>query len=81
MALVLSFIFSDSVRNTLVRQKAIRAAEKELAQLNKEADDTRDKISRLETNPSAYEIQVRKELGYLKPGEKEARFIDKTGKK
>ncbi len=75
--LILTFLFSDGVRHTFSRRRAINAAEKELARLNQEAQQTREKINRLETNPDSYEQLVRKELGYLKPGEKEVRFVNK----
>lgn len=77
LALVLSFLFSDGVRHTLSRRQAIKDAEKELDRLSQEAESTREKINQLESNPKAYEHLVRKELGYMKPGEKEARFLNK----
>jgi cell division protein FtsB len=77
LILVLTFLFSDGVRRTISRRRAIHVAEKELAKLTTEAQQTREKINRLETSSDAYERLVRKELGYLKPGEKEARFVNK----
>ena len=74
VALVLSFLLSDSVRHTLSRKRAIRAAEQELARLTQEAEQARQEISRLESDPKATERMGRKELGYLRPGEKEVRF-------
>ncbi len=74
---LLSFLLSDSVRHTFTRKRAIRAAEAELARLTQEAEEARQQITNLETNPKATERLVRKELGYLKPGEKEVRFVNK----
>jgi cell division protein FtsB len=71
---VLSFLISDSVRQTISRRRAIRAAEIELSRLTQETDQAHKKINSLETDPKATEQLVRKELGYLKPDEKEARF-------
>jgi len=42
-----------------------------------EAQKRRAEIDRLQNHPASYENLVRKELGYLRPGEKEARFIKK----
>ncbi len=77
VALILFFLFSDGVRQTFVRKRAIKQAEAELARLNTETEQTRSKIATLENSTVEYEHLVRKELGYLKPGEKEARFIKK----
>jgi len=74
LAVVLSFLVSDSVRQTISRRRAIRASEIELSRLTQETEEARQKINGLETDPKSTERLVRKELGYLKPGEKEARF-------
>jgi cell division protein FtsB len=54
--------------------------QKEMDKLGLEISDTRRKIEDLEKNPRAYETLVREELNYLRPGEKEVRFIG-NGKK
>jgi cell division protein FtsB len=77
VAMVGSFFFSESFRNTLSRRRALQKASQELDALMKESVVMRQKIARLEKDNKSYEELVRKELGYLRPGEKEIRFVDK----
>lgn len=72
-----SFFFSESFRNTLARRRALAKSEIELQDLAKETDLIRKKLSRLESDNKSYEELVRKELGYMRPGEKEVRFVEK----
>ena len=72
---VLSFAFSESFRETMARRRALHRAEAELDRLNKDVADARSQVQRVESDPSAREELVRRELGYLRPGEKEVRFL------
>ena len=77
LAVVLSFVLSDSFRQVIVRRRAIRAAQFELRATDEQIIDARARLSRLQSDPTAYEDLVRRELGYLRPGEKEIRFLKK----
>lgn len=77
--LLLSLLFNNSFRQTISRQRMIRNARLEVDSLNLEIDATQAKIQELKTEPQQVEHLVRKELGYLRPGEKEVRII-KQGK-
>jgi hypothetical protein len=46
-----------------------------LAQVTKDVEKMRRQIVQVEANPHLREQLVRKELGYLRPGEKEVRFL------
>jgi cell division protein FtsB len=71
-----SFVFSNNLKLVFSRQRSIEKLEKELNRLSQETVLLQEKINELQTNPSHYETLVRKELGYLRPGEKEVRFIN-----
>ena len=71
---ITSLLFNSGFKNTLARKKAIRQAERDLKTLTVEIESMKSRISRLENNPQAYEQLVRRELGYIRPGEKEVRF-------
>jgi cell division protein FtsB len=77
LAVVLSLVLSESFRNTFSRRQAILRDQEELQRLTVEADHLHEKISRLQSDPKSYEHLVRQELGYLRPGEKEVRFLKK----
>ena len=77
LAVVLSFVLSDSFRQVVLRRRALRSAELEIQKIDQQSADARTRLSRLQTDPSAYEDLVRRELGYLRPGEKEVRFLKK----
>lgn len=72
-----SFILSGSFRPTLARRQSIRSSQKELEKLSQDAQKLRAEIDRLQAHSGSYEKLVRKELGYLRPGEKEVRFVNK----
>ena len=72
---LLALLFNDSLRATFTRQKAIRAARAELARLTEQAEALKTTLSDIEKDPRATERLVRKELGYLRPGEREVRFV------
>ena len=76
LAVFLSFLLSDSLWKTLSRSRSLRATLKELDQTTKEVENIQNKLQELHNNPSAYEQLVRQELGYLRPGEKEARLLN-----
>lgn len=73
---LLTLLFSEGFRKTVVRRHAISKTSAEYEALSTEVDALKKKIARLENDPSAVEEYVRKDLGYLRPGEKEIRFID-----
>jgi cell division protein FtsB len=70
-----SFVFSLSFRTTIFRALEIRRAEAELARLSKDIDAAHQRVKTIEQNSSSYETLVRSDLGYLRPGEKEVRFV------
>lgn len=78
VVVLLSFVFSDSFWNTISRRRALQKMDREYEHVSSEVELARAKLTNLENNPGAYEQLVRKELGYLRPGEKEVRFLDKN---
>lgn len=70
-------MLSDSFRQVIVRRRAISATRAELRRVDEQATAARERLNRLQNDPAAYEQLVRQELGYLRPGEKEARFLKK----
>jgi cell division protein FtsB len=77
LAVLLTFVLSDGFRQFIVRRRAIHRARIELRQTEAALAATRERLSRLQNDPAAYEQLVRQELGYLRPGEKEVRFLKK----
>ncbi len=51
------------------RRDEIRKLEEENAALQRENDYRRDRIKKLEVNPSEQELEIRKKLKLLRPGE------------
>jgi cell division protein FtsB len=74
-----SLLFNSGFRHTIGRRRAIRSAENELKNLTELANQKQSDINSLKNNPNATEALVRKELDYLRPGEKEVRFVKKKG--
>ena len=70
-----ALLFNDSFRATLSRRSAVARTVQELELLNRDIETVRAKIDRLRADPAAYEDLVRRDLGYLRPGEKEVRFL------
>jgi cell division protein FtsB len=77
LAVVASFLFSSGFRNTISRRRLINQFKVDLNRVSQEIEGVRADIKQLKNNPQAYEVLIRKELGYLKPGEKEVRFVEK----
>lgn len=77
---LMSFILSDSLWTTLSRKSSLRRMEKEMGLLSGDLQAAHQKISSLEKDPKNYEQLVRQELNYLRPNEKEVRFVEKKGK-
>ncbi len=73
-------ILNDSFRSTFSRKQAIRKTQEEMAKIDSEISKMKAKISSLENEPHAHEDLVRRELGYIKPGEKEVRFVQSPSK-
>ena len=69
-----SFVVSPSFWDTLKRKRTLRSRERELFLLNQSINETRQNIADLQKNPAVYEQLVRRDLGYLRPGETEIRF-------
>lgn len=70
-----SFVFSASFRNTILRTLEIRRAKAELVRLDQDIATAQRRVKTIEQNAASYEILVRSDLGYLRPGEKEVRFV------
>ena len=70
-----SFLFNTNFLQTFTQRRAIRQAQLERTALVLKSEAIELKLSSLEKNPNAYEQLVRSELGYLRPGEKEVRFV------
>jgi cell division protein FtsB len=77
IVVVASFLLTDSVWQTFANRRSIREKTRELARVEQETEALRTLITRLQTHPDTYEQLVRKELNYLRPGEKEIRFAKK----
>ena len=75
--IVASFLLSDSVWRTFANQKNIAEKKRELRRLEQDTKILQASIEALQTHPDTYEHLVRKELNYLRPGEKEVRFVKK----
>src|SRR5688572_18130817 len=76
VTILLSLFFNDHFNQTRKHKKALSRGEQELARLAAEVNAMEKKVAELQSNPHTYESLVRKELGYLRPGEREVRFID-----
>jgi cell division protein FtsB len=77
VVIIASFLLSDSVWRTFANKRAIREKTYELQRLTGEAAALRASIEQLQTHPDAYELLVRRELNYMRPHEKEVRFMKK----
>jgi len=53
----------------LEKRREIRELQEQNATLNREIEHRRDRIRRLEESPSEQEMEIRKQLKLLKPGE------------
>jgi cell division protein FtsB len=73
-------IFNDSFRATFARRRAIQETQRELEKVEMEIDKMKSQLASLDTTPHVHEDLVRRELGYIKPGEKEIRFIQSAPK-
>lgn len=77
VVVTLSFVMSDGFRHYISRRRALHQARAELRQTEAALTATREKLFKLQSDPTAFEQMVRQELGYLRPGEKEVRFLNK----
>src|SRR5690349_3663045 len=73
-------VLSGNFRATLARRQAIRDTQKELEKVDSEIDKLKSQLASLDTTPHVHEDLVRRELGYIKPGEKEIRFVQSIPK-
>ena len=72
-----TLLFNSGVRQTFLRIGDIKNAERELELVSSQVDAVRAKLDELEASKSGREELVRRDLGYLRPGERELRFLDK----
>ena len=77
VAVLLSFVLSDGFRGYIVNRRAIHKLSAELRGTETELAASKESLARLQSDPAAYELLVRRELGSLRPGEKEVRFLKK----
>jgi len=75
LLILASFAFNDSLRAAFSRQRMISDSQREFDALSLQLASLRQKISHLKSTPASYEYLVRRELGYVRPGEKEIRFV------
>src|SRR5436305_143335 len=68
-------LFNAGFRSTVLRFQAIHSTQRDYARVSAEVDQLKSKISALENNGQAREDLVRRDLGYIRPGEKEIRFV------
>ncbi len=73
-------LFNGSFRSTVSRFRAIRTVEKDYAKVSADVEKLKSKITSLENNPGSREDLVRRDLGYIRPGEKEIRFVPSSAK-
>jgi cell division protein FtsB len=60
----------DGIPALMQRQKEIRAMEKQNADLNRDIEFRRARIDRLREDESAQELEIRRSLKLVRPGEK-----------
>jgi len=60
----------DGIPALMQRQNEIRALEKQNAELNREIEFRRERIDRLREDESAQELEIRRSLKLVRPGEK-----------
>jgi len=60
----------NGVSALMEKRQEIKALEKENEQLQREIAAKRTRVEQLKTNPDEQEMEIRKELKLLKPGEK-----------
>lgn len=75
LLILASFAFNESLRATIYRKRMIADAQAELEILSLQYTNLRQKINNVKSMPESHELLVRRELGYLRPGEKEIRFV------
>ena len=61
----------QGIQSLVEKHREIRALEEQNAQKAREIDELRQRIRRLEQSSSEQELEIRKELKLLKPGETE----------
>jgi cell division protein FtsB len=61
---------SQGIPALLKKQDEIRVLEKRNAELAKEIEQKRERIKRLADNPAEQELEIRRQLKLVKPGEK-----------
>ena len=81
LALLGLFLSSEGSRSYWKRKKYLRNLEQELADLKTSNDNLSREIGRLKSDPKAIEKIARTDLGLIKPGEMEYRFVvDRSSK-
>lgn len=70
-----AFLSSEGSRSFWKRKRHLKHLEQKLSELKIENDNLAQEIERLKSDPRAIERIARSELGLLKPGEIEYRFL------
>lgn len=77
LVLVLTLLFNDSLHRTIGRRKALRDLRREIKETQIRIQEARRSLDLYHHHPEMMEQTVRRELGYIRPGEKEVRFLEK----
>jgi len=75
--LFILILFNSSFRLTIARHRAIRNTQAELEKVSHESHHLRNEIAKLD-HATEQENMVRRDLGYIRPGEKEVRFLNSS---
>jgi len=77
LLVILFLAFNQSFHATIARRKAIRKIKSEIETVDHDIKKIKEKTGLIKDNPQVTEEVVRTELGYIKSGEKDIRFINK----
>ena len=75
LLLLVSLFFSDSLKNTIHRRQTLKRTIKESEDIQRKTDDVKQQLADIREHPESHEDLVRRDLGYIRRGEKEIRFI------
>jgi cell division protein FtsB len=71
---------SQGIPALMKKQEEIRALEKENEKLAREIEEKRAKIKRLQENPAEQDLEIRRQLKLVQPGEKVFNLQDQDKK-
>lgn len=60
----------NGISALMAKRQQIRQIEKENESLHREVESTRQQVEELKNNPEKQDLEIRKGLGLMKPGEK-----------